>query len=305
MQENDFDRISMTARFVSYWRQYTDIPFAQDVAGYIHAKEVIGAFLDEYHIAPAEISWYAPLFEVRYKSIVEAIRRKGIRQVIELASGLSLRGLAMTRDPAVTYIETDLESLTKEKAALVSVLRQKYALADYGNFHLSPANALDRKQVLSAAGHFHKGGPVAVVSEGLFPYLTRQEMETVVRNIRDLLQMFGGVWITPDFLLKTDSTRALASRRKVGKAIVKLTGRRLHETMFEDEVQLQAYFDAAELRVEVLNQVELTQHVVSPGVLKLPASIIESAKPRLHLWLLTPMSLNHRLFMVPKRRLQR
>ncbi len=291
MQENDFDSISMTARFVAYWRQYTDIPFSKDVAGHIHAGEVIETFLGENHIAPSEISWYAPLFEVRYKSIVEAIRRKGIRQVIELASGLSLRGLAMTRDPAVTYIETDLESLTKEKAALVSVLRQKYALADYGNFHLSSANALDREQVLSAAGRFHKDHPIAVVSEGLFPYLTHQEMDTVVRNIRDMLQMFGGVWITPDFLFKTDSTRALASRRRVGKAIAKLTGRRLHATLFEDDGQLQAYFDASGLRVEVLNQVDLAQHVVSPGVLKLPVSIIENAKPMLHLWILTPKAI--------------
>ncbi len=285
----DFDRVSMTARFVAYWRQFTDIPFARDVAAYIEANGAIETFLRDNRIEPHEISWYAPLFEVRYKSIREAIRRKGIKQVLELASGWSLRGLSMTGDPDVTYVETDLEDLTARKAGLVSTLRQRYTLADYSNFHLVAANALDRSQLLAAAGYFRKDRPIAIVSEGLFPYLTLQEMETVIGHVKEILLTFDGVWITPDFLLKKDGTRALAQRRKVGEAMAELTGRKLHRTMFEDERRLFSFFDASGLHVETLNQVELTADIVSPGMLKLPATVIENAKPKLHLWVLTPV----------------
>lgn len=287
-QEN-FDSIGMTARFVAYWRQYTDIPFAKDVAARIGANEAIETFLRDNHVAPDEVSWYAPLFEVRYKSIMEAIRRKGIRQVLELASGLSLRGLVMARDPAVTYIETDLEGMTTEKAALVSGLRQKYSLADYGNFSLHAANALDVQQLVSAAGRFRGDGPVAVVSEGLFPYLTMGEMKTVALNVKSILVHYGGVWITPDFLMKGDSTRTFNRRRQVGEAIANLTGRMLHRTMFGNERELFSFFDEVGLRAEVLNQADLAPVVVSLESLKLPASIIEKARPKLNLWILTPI----------------
>ncbi len=288
MLMESFNKVGMTAKFVAYWRQYTDIPFAKDVAEYIGASEAIETFLGNNQITPDDISWYAPLFEIRYKSILEAIRRKGIKQVLELASGLSFRGLNMTRNPHISYVETDLEELTNEKAVLVSRLTQKYSLADYGNFRLTPADALDRNQLLSAIRHFHSDQPAAVISEGLFPYLTIHEMETVVMNIRDILTKFGGAWITPDFLLKGDSTRTFFQRRRAGEAIAKLTERQLHRTMFESEQQLFSFFDDFGLRAEVLNQADLVPVIVSIGVLKLPADIVEKAKQKLNLWVLTP-----------------
>ncbi len=283
-----FDKISMTAKFVAYWRQFTDIPFAKDVAGYIRANETIETFLSHYQITPDDISWYAPLFEVRYKSIIEVVRNKGVKQILELASGISFRGLNMTQFPDISYVETDLEELTNEKAVLVSRLRQTYSLEDHGNFRLSAANALDLHQLESAIKHFRSNLPLAVISEGLFPYLTILEMETVVRNVRALLIKFGGIWITPDFLLKGDSTRTFPQRPQVGEAIAELTGRQLHRTMFDSEQQLFTFFDDFGLRAEVLNQADLVPDVVSTGFLKLPAYILEKARPKLNLWILSP-----------------
>ena len=285
--EETFDRVSTTAQFVAYWRQYTDIPFALDVAVYINANETIETFLRDNHVAPGEVSWYAPLFEVRYKSIQEAVRRFGLQQVVELASGFSLRGLSLTRDPGITYIETDLRGLTDEKAALVSGLRQKYGLSDYGNFHMSAADALDPGQLMFAARLLRDDRPAAVVSEGLFPYLTVREMETVVINIKTLLARYGGVWITPDFLLKGDGTRTFQQRRQVGDAIAQLTGRRLHSTMFDSEQQLFSFFERFGLQAGVLNQADLAPDIVSLKALNLPQDIIEKARPKLNLWVLT------------------
>ena len=122
--------------------------------------------------------------------------------MLELASGFALRGLAVTQAPQVTYVESDLEELTEEKASLVADLRRQYRLADHGNLHLVTVDALDRSQLRSAAKGFRRDQPIAVVNEGLLLYLSATEMVAVARNIRDLLIEFDGVWITPDFSLK-------------------------------------------------------------------------------------------------------
>lgn len=49
--------------------------------------------------------------------------------------------------------------------------------------------------------------PLAVVNEGLFPYLFPAETEAVVCNIRDLLHEFSCCWITPDFSIRGEVTQ--------------------------------------------------------------------------------------------------
>jgi hypothetical protein len=95
----NFDKISVTAKLAAYMRQYSDIPFAAEIALHIGAAEAFEQLLHDHQIRPADLLWYAPIFEVRYKSIVEVIRQMGVTQILELASGISLRGLAMTQDP--------------------------------------------------------------------------------------------------------------------------------------------------------------------------------------------------------------
>src|SRR5206468_6588306 len=98
---------------------------------------------------------------------------------LELASGVALRGLAMTQEPSVTYVESDLPELTDAKVSLVSALCRQYNLAIHGNLHLVAANALDNHQLQTAVKHFRRHQPVGVVHEGLLPYLSACEMVTV------------------------------------------------------------------------------------------------------------------------------
>ena len=62
-------------------------------------------------------------FEARYKTTDQIIARYHITQVLELATGLSPRGLAMTEDLNVVHVATDLpEILEQEKAIAESTL---------------------------------------------------------------------------------------------------------------------------------------------------------------------------------------
>jgi O-methyltransferase involved in polyketide biosynthesis len=284
----DFDKISLTATLAAYMRQYSDIPFAKDVALHLRAQEVFERLLQDNHMRPEDLLWYAPIFEVRYKSIAETIRKSGTRQVLELASGLSPRGLAMTQDPGITYVESDLEELTAVKASLVSELCRQYHLAERGNLHLVVANALDCHQLQLAVQDYLGGQAIVVVNEGLFQYLSAGEMQTVARNVRDLLVEFGGVWITPDFSLKEDVKHVSEQQRRFRSVVTAATKRTMYNNAFDTDEHLVAFFDGLGLHPQVLNQVEETPNIVSLDALKLSRQAFDRAKPRLKLWVLEP-----------------
>jgi O-methyltransferase involved in polyketide biosynthesis len=282
-----FEKISLTAKLAAYMRQFSDIPFAKDVAERLRAREAFEALLRDQHIRPEDLLWYAPIFEVRYKSIAHAIRASGARQVLELASGLSLRGLAMTQDAAFTYIETDLDEPTEAKTALVAELRQQYGLADHGSLHLLTANALDEQQLRRAAQHLRSDEPVAVVNEGLFQYLSADEMEAVARNVRGLIADYGGVWITPDFSLRSDVTEVTEQQRRFRAVVAAATDRAMYNNAFGNGEQLDAFLDRLGLRARALNQVDEAPDIVSIEALHLSRLEFERSKPRLRLWVLS------------------
>ena len=216
------------------------------------------------------------------------IRKSGIKQVLELDSGLSFRGLAFAQDPDISYVETDLDGLTEEKRVLAAALKDKYSLSLNSNFRLAAANALDKFQLQDAISHFKKEQAVAVVNEGLLPYLTTNEMETVAGNIKEILDQFGGIWITPDFSLKENYTEVSAQRIQVRDAIAELTGRRLHRSIFENKDHLFSFLHRMGLQAEVFNQLDLVSSVVSLRALHLPDGFLQKIKQKLNLWVITP-----------------
>jgi len=283
----NFEKISLTARLTAYMRQYSDIPYAKDVANRLRAEEAFEKLLRDNELSPKDLLWYAPILEVRYKSVAETIRKLRTTQVLELASGFSLRGLAVTQDPKVIYVESDLEELTDEKASLVADLRWQYQLAEHGNLHLVTADALDRSQLRSAAKSFRRDRPIAVVNEGLLQYLSATEMATVARNIRDLLMEFDGVWITPDFSLKQDVKDVSEQQRRFRRVVAAATERTLYNNAFDSDEQLLAFFDSLGLQARVLNAVDVAPNVVSLDVLEFSHQILDTAKSKLRLWVLS------------------
>jgi O-methyltransferase involved in polyketide biosynthesis len=282
----NFEKISLTAKLAAYMRQYSDIPFARDVAQQLRAQQAFEKLLCDNQMGPEDLLWYAPIFEVRYKSIAEMLRKSEAKQVLELASGFSLRGLIATQDPSVTYVESDLEDLTGEKTSLVSDLCRQYSLAVPGNLHFVVADALDRHQLQAAVKDFRRDQPIAVVNEGLLQYLSAGEMEMVARNIRDLLTEFGGLWITPDFSLKEDARDVSDQQRRFRSIVAAATDRKLYNNAFDNDEQLFAFFDDVGLHPQVLNQLDVAPNIVSLDALKLPQQMLAQAKPRLKLWIL-------------------
>jgi len=282
-----YAKIGVTAKLAAYMRRFSDIPFAEDVAQALQAREAFDRLLTDSGMQPDDLLWYAPIFEVRYKSIAAAIRASGIRQVMELASGVSLRGLGMAQDASMSYVETDLADITMEKVALVADLRRRHDLPDYGNHFLAVANALDPAQLRAAVKGFEHDKPLAIVNEGLFQYLSIEEMETVARNVRALLVEFGGVWITPDFAIRADVKNVTEQQRRFRTIVAAATDRPMYNNAFDNEEQLSAFLHRLGLRARMENQVDLAPDSVSIHALTLPQQFLERSRHMLNLWILT------------------
>jgi len=283
-----FEKISLTAKLTAYMRQFSDVPFAKDVARVVGAQQAFDELLRAHQLSPDDLLWYAPIFEARYESIAARLRASGIAQVLELASGLSLRGLAMTEaDPGLTYVETDLEALTAEKQALVTRLRQERHLPDRPTYLLRAADALEPEQVWAATATLDRARPLAVVSEGLLQYLSPAELGGVTANIRALLAGFapGSLWITPDFSFK-DEVAPLSERQRRFRAVVTAaTDRQMYDGAFADRAALEEFLGGFGLHAQQLFQLDEVTHLTSPGALGLAPETVDRLRKRLRLWL--------------------
>lgn len=282
----DHGKISFTAKLVAYYRMFSDIPFAKDVAEYIGAEQAHDSLFKHQGQERDELMEYAPILEARYKSIVNLISELGIQQVLELASGFSLRGLAMTQDPSITYIDTDLADLNALKLKLIADLRSKYRIKDTGNYHIATANALDLPQLQSASRQFRRDQPIAIVNEGLIIYFSIAERELHARNIHALLDDFGGVWITPDFSTKTDAKDSTPGRKRFRQAVTGLTERTCMSAAFETDNQMDEFFAELGFQAERHYQMDQAPYLTSMDTLALSPQIIERERPELKMWVL-------------------
>ena len=129
-----------------------------------------------------------------------AIESGRVGQVIELAAGLSPRGTTFCqRYPQLTYIETDLPTMTALKKKL---------LDDAGltgpRHRVQEVDALARSGAKSLAALAQTLDPkigTAVITEGLLSYLDPQAAGVVWRNIAQALQRFPqGLYLADAYL---------------------------------------------------------------------------------------------------------
>lgn len=283
MKRPDHDLISVTARLAAYYRAFSDIPFASDVARFIDAAATFDALVRDHGIDASALHEYAPMFEARYKSIAAVLRKLGATQVLEIASGFSLRGLALTRDHDMRYVESDLAAVNVEKQKLIDSL----SVATRGAHSVVTANALDDAQLRSAVRSFEPTRELFVVCEGLMMYLRVDEREKLARNIRALTSEFsGGAWITPDFTLRVDDAAVSAERKRMRTAVAGLTERELNEAAFESQAEMDRFFHRHGWSAEKLDQIGEAGALVSAERMWLSPQIVERLRGRLALWVM-------------------
>jgi O-methyltransferase involved in polyketide biosynthesis len=169
-------------------------------------------------------------------SIDAAIESLGSTRILELAAGLSFRGLDMAaRRADVTYLDTDLPLMAATKADLV---RRLHPEPLGGTLLVNPLNALDA-EALRAAVDLLPSGPIAVVQEGLLMYLDDAEKGALASNVRAALLARGGAWVTADVYVRS----ALQPQRDESTARF-LREHRVEENKFADFAAAIAFFES-------------------------------------------------------------
>ena len=133
----------MTAKVSAYYRKFSDIAFAAEVATPIGVDEAFAEIAREHALEADKLTFYAPMFEARYKSITQLIGECGASQVLELASGYSLRGLDLTQSGSLHYVETDLREVVATKLDLLEGVRRRHDIAPRPLHAVTAADVLD------------------------------------------------------------------------------------------------------------------------------------------------------------------
>ena len=281
------EKISITAKLSAYYRQFSDIAFASEVAALVGADDAYAKLALDFGLNRDQLTSYAPMFEARYKSVSELIRKSGASQILELACGYSMRGLDLTRGGALHYVETDLPGVISAKQELLEEVRRHHHIAPSSRHHVTVADALDVAQLRVAARGLDRHQPLVVLCEGLMGYLTRAETERVATNVRALLSDHpGGSWIVPDFTFVAEIRNLPPERLRLRTAVTGITQRQLDASAFEDQDDLASFFGGIGFRTRVSSQIDETPSFASLASLGLPASLLDRLRPILRVWVM-------------------
>lgn len=184
----DFDSICPTAIITAYPKIYTNIKYSKEIYSYLSQN----VSLDNITLN----KMLAPEIEARYKLIDKLFEQNNIEQVIELAAGYSSRGLEYA-NRGIKYIEIDLKQVIDIKKKIILDINKEVSNLEF--IEADVTNSMLSDIVLKK---IDKTKPVAIISEGLFRYLTWNEKEKVVKNIFNILSVTNGCWITCDITPK-------------------------------------------------------------------------------------------------------
>ncbi|HEU6448768.1 MAG TPA: class I SAM-dependent methyltransferase [Verrucomicrobiae bacterium] len=244
---------SFTADGVAYRRTFADIPLSKEIWDAL--LEIQGPPPDE------EMAWMnqlgaLPFFEARYRLTDRELIKSGFRQILELAPGLSGRGILMTQSPEMIYVEMDLPDKIATKQKVIGQLLKRKQIEPRQNLFLEPGNVVDENDFRRASAHFRDDEPVAVVCEGLLRYLSFSDKEILAGHIRRLIKRAGGLWITPDieYPVKNSFTNGSLHLKKI-------TGLSVQSNLFRDETHAETFFDSLGFTVSKIPVMEMAKEL--------------------------------------------
>lgn len=240
MESYDFRRVSVTALVPAFARgECTNIPWAKEILAVLRER---GATLSDGPWSEQDARAYASFFEARFRAVSRVMEEKGSTQVLELAAGLSPRGMELAQR-GVVYVEADLAESMALKRELVTAILGSVPKS----LHLCAASVIDREQLLACSFPFVTGRPVAVTTEGLLRYLTFEEKTHLSENVREILRRYGGWWITPDIHLRGWAMQQSPIYRQIERETL---GRNLDSNYFADLDHARQFFESCGFTVE-------------------------------------------------------
>ena len=209
LANRNFNTISPSAKSLLLMKGYTNIPFARQTAELINYPEKYNP-----DFAKKDMTFWARImhFENRYWSIDQLLKDLAIKNILELSSGFSFRGLETPKQKGFHYIDTDLPDIIKMKVDFIPTLKNEI-INILGTLELLPLNALDDEQFHEIVNRFPVG-EIVIVNEGLLMYLDTKEKEKLCSIIHKILMERGGYWITADIYKKKQHEKLNLKKNK-------------------------------------------------------------------------------------------
>ena len=226
--DNDsFDPVSPTAKIVGYLRSRDpSLQIADELTMDVEGKTLLESMTE---LDSETIGLMGTLFQTRHHAINAAIAETQTSQVIELASGISPRGLQWARGmPQTLYVESDLPALMIHKAKLLRNHILSAADVNHGILHCCGLDVLDEEAFSETLNSIDVSAPFVIVSEGLLLYFDSTELDKFLDNIASILNRYpNAVWIT-DMVTQQSLSDLIGSHAGVASAVRKvfsMTGR--------------------------------------------------------------------------------
>jgi O-methyltransferase involved in polyketide biosynthesis len=198
LTNRNYKTISPSAKSLLLTKAITKIPFARQAAELMMYPEKFNP-----DIINKDIGFWTRVvhFENRYWSIDQLLKGLPIKNILELSSGFSFRGLEAIKQNKIHYIDTDLPDVITAKKDFISALQPDSSKAE-GKLEILPLNALDEKNFDEIITRF-PAGEIVIINEGFLMYLDADEKEKLCRIIYKTLKQRGGYWITADIYIKS------------------------------------------------------------------------------------------------------
>jgi len=273
--ESRFNKIGQTAWLTAHWRTFSDIPLSREVFAELeNVRRESGALS-----IPNELkdnTRIAVQLEARYKLVDQLLQNERTDQVLEVAAGMSTRGLNIA-NYYKEYVEFDLPAMITEKQGVIRKLEEKGVVQPSPALRLVGGNALNLADLEHAVSFLDPNKTIVIVNEGLMRYLNFDEKAAYATNVKAILSKFGGTWITPDVTLRHVLSKEDEIRRQHTQRVSTLTGVDIQANRFENEQQTKEFFEKFGFSVERHPLTEELPNLVSPKALNLSAADAEDS----------------------------
>ncbi|MCL5667240.1 MAG: class I SAM-dependent methyltransferase [Patescibacteria group bacterium] len=276
------EKISPTAWSVAYGRTFSDVPFSREI---FNELDILRQKESAKIPGGKKKRVVAVQFEARYKLINRFLKQKGYKQILEIAAGLTPRGLEFCQDRSVNFVEFDLPAIIAQKRQIIKILEKKRIITPLPNLRFVSGNALISADLEKASGNLNLSKPVSIVTEGLLRYLTFKEKKLLARNIRAVLLKAGGVWLTPDTQTQDKRTQNM---RKSTAGFSQLTGRDIEKNYFRNIAEAKSFFSNLGFKVESHQFSEIQNELVILKRLQFPKKQIDLNLKTRYLFVMEP-----------------
>jgi O-methyltransferase involved in polyketide biosynthesis len=232
--------IIISGQIAAYCNTFTDTKFANEV--YYSLKNSNDLQNPKDRISPATAKKIAPHIEVRRKLADRLIKKTGIKQILAIGTGLSSRGLEMTSDKDVVYVEFGMSDVMDQKRKIIKSISEEEAVQPKKNLHLEEGSPLSLTDLIRATRYFDETKPVLVINELLMQFLDWGEKEQYAINIATLLKNFRGIWITPVAPFRSPNEANAVKNPWVLK-MLDAAGTKDPDKLFKDKADARRFFD--------------------------------------------------------------